>query len=270
MIGAAVYRLRAEKSARLTEMHGRLMHAAFFAALQKLSPELSRFVHDEMNVKPFTVSRLRSEGPLRRDRNGWQVEAGQTFLWRVTALHELLVRALFSLEVGTELMAGGLPLTVQQVMMGAEENRDAGVMDEHELIAACLSVPRVREITFRFLSPVSFRTGTHDYPCPLASYVFGSLADKWTQAGLSGSFDKRQVHEEAEIVRPLVWHGEAKRYFMAEHRGLLGFTGEFTYALEDLEVERQRAFLILAQFAVFSGVGRYTGQGFGETRVTYR
>ncbi len=270
MIGAAVYRLRAERSGYLPEMHGRLLHAAFFAAMQELSPELSAFVHDKMNVKPFTVSCLRPEKTMKKIQNGWQVKKGDSFLWRATGLHELMVRALSSLKEGTRLTVGALSFLVEKTMMSPDEHQESGIVDENELIAACLSVSSLREITFHFRSPVSFRLGTHDFPWPMAPYVFGSLADKWTQAGMPGTFDKRDIHTEAEALRPMTWRGEARRVYLADNRGTIGFTGTFTYALDALDVERQRAFLILAQFSVFSGVGRLTGQGLGETRITYR
>jgi len=47
------------------------------------------------------------------------------------------------------------------------------------------------------------------------------------------------------------------------------FTGKFTYNLEKLTPNEQRLFLLLAQFAVFSGVGRLTGQGLGRVQIQY-
>ncbi len=270
MIGAAVYRLRAERAGHLPEMHGRLLHAAFFAALRELSPDISAHVHDEMNVKPFTIACLRPEKPLRKERDGWRVREGDTFLWRVTGLNELMICAMASMTPGVRITVGSLSFAIEKAMLASDDHRDAGVIDENDLIAACLSVPDLREITFRFISPVSFRAGTRDYPWPLPAYVFGSLADKWTQAGLPGRFQKREIHEEAEALLPLAWRGETKRLLLGERRGILAFTGTFTYGLDPLDEERRQAFLILAQFATFSGVGRLTGQGLGETRVTYR
>ncbi len=270
MIGAAVYRLKAEGYGYLPEMHGRLLHAAFFAALRKLSPDLSAYVHDKMNVKPFTVSLLHPEGPVQKGEAGWSVRKGMRFFWRATGLNESMVYALAALTEGTRLMAGRIPFVVEQATLNPDDHREAGVADENDLINQCLSVPSIQEITFHFRSPVSFRSGKHDFPWPLASYVFGSLADKWTQAGMPGVFDKREIHAEAEAIHPLAWRGASQIIYPADERGMLVFTGTFSYSLNMLEEERRRAFLILAQFSTFSGVGRLTGQGLGESRITYR
>ena len=271
MIGAAIYRLRAEGSAWLPVVHGRLMHAAFFAALRELSPELSGYVHDQMNLKPFTVSGLvLPKQHLREERGRWYIPAGTILRWRVTGLTEMMVQAIAAIPPGYRLQAGSLPLVVERMSMDPGEEADSGALAEDDLIAACLAVPKVDEITFRFLSPVSFRADDRDYPWPLPAYVFASLADKWRQAGLPGALDKTAIHAEAAALRPLAWQGKSQRVYFAHDRGVLAFTGSFTYDLRGLAPERQQLFLLLAQFAVFAGVGRLTGQGFGQTRITYR
>ena len=47
MIGAVVYILRAENSAPLSPINGRLMHAAFFKILNEYSTALGSFVHNK-------------------------------------------------------------------------------------------------------------------------------------------------------------------------------------------------------------------------------
>ena len=270
MIGAAVYRLRAQNSAWLPMVHGRLLHAAFFAALQDISPELSGFVHDQMNIKPFTVSELMPwKQTLRRQGSGWNIAAGTRLDWRVTGLNDVMLQAIAAIRPNHSFRVGRLLLVVEKLMMDPAEHPDSGILDENELIAACLQEPQIDEITFRFLSPVSFRADDHDYPWPLPEYVFASLADKWRQAGLPGDFDKNTIREEAAVVRPLTWQGESRKVYFTRERGILAFIGRFTYDLRELAPERQQMFLLLAQFAVFSGVGRMTGQGLGQTRVIY-
>ncbi len=72
MTGAAVYRLRAENSARLPMINGRLMHAVFFKILHEFSPELEKFVHGELNLKPFTVSFLEPVGEISSVEERWE------------------------------------------------------------------------------------------------------------------------------------------------------------------------------------------------------
>ena len=271
MIGAVVYRLQAENSAWLPMVHGRFMHAAFFAALRDLSPELSGYVHDEMNSKPFTVSEL--ELPLQklpREGRGWRVKQGTEFFWRVTALQDTLLQALFALPAGYELLAGGLRLQLMEIIADPERHADSGIIDENDLIAGCLQAEDIREITFEFWSPVSFRFFDKDYPWPLPGYVFASIADKWSQNQMPVELNREEIREEAGSLFPMEWEGRSRRVFFAANRGVLGFEGRFTYDLQALPVERRQLYLMLAQYAVFSGVGRMTAQGMGQTRIIYR
>ena len=109
-----------------------------------------------------------------------------------------------------------------------------------------------------------------NYPFPLAEFVFGSLADKWNQAGMPAAIDRAAVREAAQGVRLLEWQGESRKVYFSSDRGMLAFQGTFTYELKVLPVEMQQIFLLLAQFAEFSGVGRLTAQGFGAARVNFK
>ena len=61
MLGAVVYTLEAEQSGWLPEFSGRVMHGVFFRMLQAASQELASYVHEQMKMKPFTVSSLQGK-----------------------------------------------------------------------------------------------------------------------------------------------------------------------------------------------------------------
>ena len=50
----------------------------------------------------------------------------------------------------------------------------------------------------------------------------------------------------------------------------MAFAGIFAYSLHELPDDMKRLFLMLAQFAAFSGTGRLTAQGFGQTQMEWR
>ena len=70
MLGAVTYELTAVKDERMEGFAGRLLHAAFFRHLAACSPRLSHQMHDEENIKPFTVS------PLIQPQR-WPASSGQ-------------------------------------------------------------------------------------------------------------------------------------------------------------------------------------------------
>lgn len=270
MIGAVVYRLRAVNSARLPVVHGKLLHGLLFHRLQQYSPELSEFIHEKLNMKPFTTSHLRwcAKEPCKYGGN-YNVERGDICLWRVTALYEILLPPLLEWKVGSELRIGTALFVMEKVMANPDEAEASGILDENELLSSCLHVRNIQTITFRFLSPVSFRYFQEDMPLPKPELIFGSLADKWNQAAMPLPLEKDVIKQIALQCRLVWWEGKSCRIFFTSKQGVTGFTGVFTFDLRGLELYHRQILLLLAQFSVFAGVGRLTGQGMGQTRITY-
>ncbi|MBR1805526.1 MAG: CRISPR-associated endoribonuclease Cas6, partial [Selenomonadaceae bacterium] len=79
MIGAIVYELQAENSTCLPIINGRFMHAAFFKILNDVSPTFGTFVHNEFNLKPFTVSFLEPVEKIPSRGDLWIVRRGDKF-----------------------------------------------------------------------------------------------------------------------------------------------------------------------------------------------
>ena len=124
MIGAVVYRLRAEDAARVPVFHGRWLHGLFFKIMEGYSAELSTYVHEALNVKPFTVSLLKQR--QGKDEGGYRAIArGESLSWRVTALREDVLQAALHVRTGEVLQAGNLPLRVEKVK--ADGTEDSGV-----------------------------------------------------------------------------------------------------------------------------------------------
>ena len=145
-----------------------------------------------------------------------------------------------------------------------------GILDENELIAACLRIKAVKRITFQFSSPVSFRFFQDDYPFPLPQLIFGSIVDKWNLTAMPVSFERETVREAAAKLLPESWSGKTRQVYLKKDRGVTGFTGSFTFNISMLPQAEQQMLLLLAQFSQFSGVGRLTGQGLGQTMVTFQ
>lgn len=260
MIGSIILKLTAENSGALKFINGRMMHAAFFQILNLTSPELGSFVHEKMNLKPFTVSFLNPEKNLPSREGQWQVRRGDKFFWRVTGLNEEILQAILSLQVGYKMQVGDLFLTVKKI--SAEK-----IISVPDFIAEIKNSEPFKKIEFEFLTPVSFRTDNFDAPYPRAELIFSSLADKWTQAQMPAAADKKTLRELAKNIRLTEWEGRSKKFFFAKDRGTLAFWGKFLYESENLPEDVSKVFLLLASFGKFSGVGRLTGQGFGQTQV---
>lgn len=269
MIGAIICKLRALKNGRIPETNGRLMHGAFFALLHQLSPSLAKSIHDESGLKPFTVSEL-TLAQKRKQNTHCLIKKGDGTSWRITLLHELLLRVILSAPTGTVIDIGGIPFSLEAIIADSSQCPDAGILEEDDLIAACLSEQNIHEITLQFQSPTTFRTDTSDYPLPLPALVFSSLCEKWNLSSMSLQLPAPDITTIASRIIPSAWRGQSKRVFFGHDRGVRAFTGSFTYDLSALDLEHRQLILLLAQFATFSGVGRLTAQGFGRTTATYK
>ena len=262
MIGSVIFKLTAENFGTLNFINGRFMHAAFFQILNATSPELGSFIHDKMNIKPFTVSFLNPVKELPSDEEQWQVRRGDRFFWRVTGLNEEILQSILAVKVGYQVQVGNLFLTVKKI--SAEK-----IISVQDLIAEVQNSTTCKNIEFKFLTPVSFRTDNFDAPYPRADLVFPSLADKWTQAQMPIQADKKTLRDLSQDVRLVEWQGRCKKFYFAHDRGTLAFWGKFLYSLDNLPEDVRKLFQLLASFGEFSGVGRLTGQGFGQTQIKF-
>lgn len=271
MIGAITWELETLEGARLEGFAGRLLHAAFFRLLASVSPDLSKFVHDEMKAKPFSLSPLldpaRGCACIYR-KEAFFVPRGTRFLWRVSLLHPELLRAMLAITAGTQIQVGHVPMRIAAIH--ADGALESGVLEPEELIATAMEQQDAHEVTLRFDSPVCFRRDSFDYPLPEPMLIFFSLADKWQQSEMPLPLDRATVKELAAHIYPTDWSGRTQRVYFNRNSGLSGFTGFYTFSLRELKPSARCLFLLLAQFAAFSGTGRMTTQGFGKTRCRWR
>ena len=260
MIGAIHFELRATNSAQLPFINGRFMHAAFFKIINEKSRAFGNFIHNELNIKPFTVSFLDPIQECPSVGDHWIVQRGEKFYWRITGLNDEILQAARNVVAGYEIQAGSLILTVEAVKVDS-------IIPVSELISDVKNFPPVKEMCFNFVSPVSFRIDKFDAPYPRAELIFSSLADKWTQANMPAEIEKKTIRDLAMQIRLTQWQGQSKKFYLAYDRGTTAFWGKFFYNLGSVNHEFQKIFLLLANFGEFSGVGRLTGQGFGQTRI---
>lgn len=282
ILGRLLLRLEAESSASLPFFHGRLLHGALFALISASDPEFAAHIHDEMNIKPFTVSMLTAPGSRQvravrnahgrgqgkgQERERFVIERGKVYDWRISVLSEAVARVLLSLAPGTRVAIGDAELVLTELVT---DGAGLGLVSAEDMLAAVFSQQRIERLRFLFTSPVAFRVGTHDYPLPTPELVFGSLADKWRALGMPGIIERDHVTEIARAVVPVDWHGGTERVYLSRDRGVLGFSGNFVYDLADLALEERQILLLLAQLAQFTGVGRLTAQGLGEVEISWR
>lgn len=263
MIGVATFELRAQNAGRLPFINGRLMHAVFFNLLNDFAAGLGNFIHNTMNIKPFTVSFLNPAEKIPSWQENWLVRRGDKFLWRVTGLNAEILRTIMSVPIGWEIQIGALTFRLENF------GGNADFVAVEDFISRIKKLQPADEICFEFVSPTTFRINNFDAPYPRAELIFASLADKWTQAAMPAAVDKKIIRELANQIHLVEWGGQCKKFYLTHDRGTLAFWGKFFFDVKNLSVDIRKVFMLLAKFGEFAGVGRLTGQGFGQVKTTF-
>lgn len=278
MLASIVYKLTALNSTSIAPFHGRKLHAMLFSIFARQSEELAAVIHGIDGFKPFTISQLQPVKGLassknrdgiriikNRNREFWDVKAGDEFYWRVNLLTEELIPAVMEVPIRKEFLLDRLSLCLDEII--CDGSLHTGVLEPNDLVAAALSMEHVKKVQFEFTSPVTFRNFDDDYAFPLPDMIFSSLANKWNSAHMSIVFDMDSIRSVAAMLLPQEWNGKSERVYFASDRGALGFKGKISFSLKRLTAEEREAIVILTSFAPFAGVGRLTGQGFGQTII---
>jgi CRISPR-associated endoribonuclease Cas6 len=244
---------------------GRANYAATLAALQALDPALGPAIHDGDGPKPLTCSGLLNG---RRQRDVMPVRAGEPYFVRITGLTppvcQALERALLHEPPATWVIAGH-PFAVTNVCCDPRQDERSGRTTYETLAATQLLQERgpARRVSFTFHSPTSFQSKGMHIPAPLSNLVFGSLVDRWnTFSPITLSPEVRRFAE--EMVALSNFRLESDVVFQKSGAPIIGSVGRATYTALGGDRYWLATMQMLADFALYSGVGVKTTVGMGQ------
>ena len=225
----------------------RALHALFHRWLDAAEPRLARFVHEQADPKPFTLS------PLREDGDG-------RYHFRLTLLEEEYwgyvsegMKRERTVRVGDEILALDGQLQAEQ--------------RAYAEIAAAQSTDT--EIVLRFDSPTSFKSREMLNPLPDARSVFQSHLVRWN-AFASEPLEPQEVFLDWVMNHVAVSKFDLRTEVLGFGRHLqIGCVGEAHYRVaERMDGDAELVCWLnrLADYAYFCGTGHKTTQGMGQTR----
>lgn len=250
---------------------GRAVYAELLRRVGQRFPRLTDAVHAGAGPKPFTCSGLfPAWDGGRRDGASRAVRPGERYFVRVTGLSEPMTRALNetvgALPQESWLLHGGVFQVIDMVADG-RRHPWAGRAGYEEIAAAALDradrLPRA--LTLEFASPTAFQSDALQIPVPLPDLVFGSLVTRWNAfSPVTLDPDIRlRARERVAMAQYELRSGVAPH----KNRALrVGGVGRVTYSIEDADPYLRAALHLLADFALFSGVGAQTATGMGQAR----
>jgi CRISPR-associated endoribonuclease Cas6 len=262
-----VLSLVSPNAATLPHNLGRANYTEVLAQLNRVEAGLGAQVHDGNQTKPVTCSDLLN---VVIDQNGSHVRPGEAYFVRVTGLtapvSAVLHQALI-VDPPKEWVIGGHRFRVVSATHDAQQHPWAGHATYETLAAGRLIHGRIPGpvLTLQFSSPTAFRSNDMHVPIPMPTLVFGSLAERWNSFSpvpLNSEF--RQFAAEQVAVSRY----ELRSLPVLHKRGAIriGGIGQVTYTALTEELYWRATVQMLADFAIYSGVGVQTLTGMGQTR----
>ena len=246
---------------------GRASYATFLGLVRDSDSALSERLHEANQMKPFTVSSLQGVGvvngeqmALRKDEEYWL---------RFTSLDPILSEVLLSgilPNLPSTISLGRADYDVIHTTMSQDAHQWAGTTTYEELVRRSLveGESATSKIMLRFLSPTTFRSQDKNVPLPTPDLVFGSLVDKWN--AMSGVYLPPQTREFASRFIAISRFNLRSRVLFSGRYQHVGCVGNCTYEILAKDPYWIRVVNLLADFALYAGVGSKTTVGMGQVR----
>ena len=250
---------------------GRHLHALFLTLVSSVDRELGDYLHESKADKPFTLSPLQfsrhSQG--RRDNTlQWEhtkpLSAGTPCWWRISLLDDSLFGKLTQLWLNLNphhpWHLGPADLHITSILGTPQSTQPwANAISYAQLYEQ--SSDSDRQIEFSFSTPTAFRQSQHDCALPTRDLVFNSLIKRSNQ--YSG------IELPKTLIEPIFpSFFDIHTEMVADSRSkFIGCVGAMNFRImgdvEPLVIKQINA---LANFALYSGVGRKTTMGMGMVR----
>jgi CRISPR-associated endoribonuclease Cas6 len=250
---------------------GRHLHALFLTLVSSVDRELGDYLHQAKADKPFTLSPLQVSRQFIGSRDSilqWEhtkpISAGTPCWWRISLLDDTLFGKLtqlwLNLNPNHPWHLGPADLHITSILGTPQSTQPwANAISYAQLYEQ--SSDSNRQIEFAFCTPTAFRQSNYDCALPTRELVFNSLINRWNQySGIE--LPKNLI----ESIFPSFF--DINTELVADSRSkFIGCVGAINFRLlgdvDPLVIKQINA---LANFALYSGVGRKTTMGMGMVR----
>jgi CRISPR-associated endoribonuclease Cas6 len=256
-------------------LNGRHLHALFLTLVSSVDKELGTYLHDQKTEKAFTLSPLQvtNVGHSRNIRGGnhtlqWEhkqaIPPVTPCWWRISLLDDALFGNLaqlwLNLNPAHPWHLGPADLKITSILGTPQSTQPWANFCTYEQLYEQAS-DSDRQISFAFCTPTTFRQGEYDSALPTRDSVFNSLIKRWK------NYSKLEISETiVEAIFPSFF--DIRTEIVAEQRSkFIGCVGNITYRiLANVDPILIKQINALADFAVYSGIGRKTPMGMGMVR----
>jgi len=269
---ALVLNLVALDSGTLPGVIGELAHAAFYAAISAVDPDLSAHMHDSSERAAFTLSPLNGYLRSPHDRT-IHVNPGQLGTLRICLLDdhlfEVFIQHLLSTALPT-IRLGEIRLGITGVLGAPGSDPWVGYATLEDL-RDLTATPDHWDLDFA--SPTAIRWGDADNGVrrvmlfPFPRMAIAGLRTRWDRLAGDTWGTAFEDWVERNVVVGRIWHWETHS-FPFQKQTYHGGQGKLEYRVLDSSRSDYVAHLNrLLHFAFFAGIGYKTTHGLGQMRV---
>lgn len=248
---------------------GKHLHALFLTLVSSVDKPLGDRLHEQKTDKAFTLSPLQIAKQSGRDHSlQWEhtrpIPAGTLCWWRISLLDDSLFGNLtglwLNLNPNHPWHLGPADLQITSVLGTPQSTQPwanfSTYAQLYEQASDC-----DRQIDLTFYTPTAFRQSQFDCALPTREHVFNSLRRRWNQ--YSGMEFPESL---LEPIFPSFF--DIRTQLVADSRSkFIGCVGAINFRiLGEVDPLTIKQINTLADFALYSGIGRKTPMGMGMTR----
>ncbi|NJO85068.1 MAG: CRISPR system precrRNA processing endoribonuclease RAMP protein Cas6 [Blastochloris sp.] len=259
---SVVVKVRAQAEAVLPSHTGRIIYNVWLRWLDARDPVLAKHWHDSQGLKPYTCSSLICP-------NSRTIQCGDDAWFRITTLEKGVTNILrdYLEQPPNAVMIGETPFEVLSITADSQHHTWAGSVAYEDIAAPYLlnGANPERRLKMEFAAPVVFNQNEMNMPFPLPELVFGSLLDKWNAfSPISIRQDVREFCYSSLGISH--FNLRSQRVQMLEQNQPIGGRGDIQYVVTRYDRYWMSIIGLLAHYAFYAGVGRFTALGLGQTR----
>lgn len=248
---------------------GKHLHALFLTLVSSVDRSLGDRLHEQKTDKSFTLSPLQiTDRPTKGHLLQWEhqqpIPANKPCWWRITLLDDSLFSHLTPLWLNLNPThawhLGSADLVITSVLGTPQSTQPWAHFDSYLQLYDQAS-EEDRQISLAISTPATFRQGKYDSALPTRECIFNSLLKRWNRySGLEfpETFIEHLFPSFFDLQTELVTHPDGK---------WAGCVGTITFRiLGNVNSKTIKQINTLADFALYSGVGRKTPMGMGMLR----
>ncbi|MDJ1182034.1 CRISPR-associated endoribonuclease Cas6 [Roseofilum casamattae] len=247
-------------------LSGRHLHALFLNLVSSVDRNLGDRLHHSHSDKAFTLSPLQNYHPGKplRYEHQYPIPAATPCWWRISLLDDALFSKLtqlwLNLNPNKPWHLGPADLNITSILATPQSTHPWANSSSYRQLYDEAS-DRDRAFRFRLATPTAFRQGEYDTALPNGDRIFASLRQRWNK------YSNIEIPRlDLDTLFPSFFNIQTAMVADKQSK-FIGSIGEIAFRLlGDSNPTTIKHLNLLANYALYSGIGRKTPMGMGMAR----